>query len=98
MFFRALLPVSRAAASASGASGGTEGTDNETKDDAIPPAVLDGEVAGPEGGDLAVDSDDYHTMDRGLFLLVVDPAMTTREFDVERLLERFGARARGLPP
>ena len=52
--------------------------------------VLSGGLA---GGDLAVDSDDYHTMDRSLFLLVVDPAMTTRAFDVERLLERFGARA-----
>ena len=41
--------------SASVASGGTEGTDDETKDDAIPPAVLDGEVAEPEGGDLAED-------------------------------------------
>ena len=52
--------------------------------------VLSGGLA---GGDLAVDSDDYHTMDRCLFLLVVDPAMTTRAFDVERLLERFGGRA-----
>ena len=52
--------------------------------------VLSGGLA---GGDLAVDSDDYHTMDRSLFLLVVDPAMTTRAFDVERLLERFGGRA-----
>ena len=48
--------------------------------------VLSGGLA---GGDLAVDSDDYHTMDRSLFLLVVDPAMTTREFDVERLLEKL---------
>ena len=52
--------------------------------------VLSGGLA---GGDLAVDSVNYHTMDRSLFLLVVDPAMTTREFDVERLLERFGGRA-----
>ena len=56
--------------------------------------VLSGGLA---GGDLAVDSDNYHTMDRSLFLLVVDPAMTTREFDVERLprgLRRAGAAAR----
>ena len=51
-------------------------------------------AGGLTGSDLAPDSNDYHTMNRGLFLLAVDPA-STRDgaFDVERLLERFGGKA-----
>lgn len=52
-------------------------------------------AGGLAGGDLAVDSNDYHTMDRSLFLLVIDPSKTTghKSFDVGRLLERFRGRA-----
>lgn len=52
-------------------------------------------AGGLAGGDLAVDSNNYHTMDRSLFLLVIDPTKTTshKSFDVGRLLERSGGRA-----
>ena len=45
------------------------------------------------GSELAVDSDDYNTMNRGLLLLALDPGATSSApFDARRLFDAFGGR------